>query len=380
LGGLGGPRVKLPAWLVALTLALFPVAGVAAGPPAYILIDADRSMVLAEHEADVLWYPASLTKLMTAYLTFEALRAGRIKTTSPVAVTANALDQPASKMGFKVGTVMTVDNALKMMMVKSANDIAVAIAETVAGRETSFVALMNGTASRLRMASTHYSNPHGLPDPGQVTTARDLAILAVAVWTDFPEYRDYLGIPAIKSGKTLIPSGNQLLERYHGTTGMKTGFICASGYNLIASATRSDRTMIAVVLGEQSSRGAAEQAASLLNRGFAGREPEAIGLTPVAVNRFDATPIDMREYGVCRPAKGGSGENEADAEAAAGEGAPSALEPRFVLREPVIVTTGGADARPPARPAAIAPYVPLPRLRSEAPALAPGQPIFETTN
>jgi D-alanyl-D-alanine carboxypeptidase len=319
----------------------------AAEPPAYVLIDADKATVLADHEADTLWYPASLTKLMTAYVTFSALQSGRITLKSPVRVSQNALDQPPSKMGFAVGTVMTVDNALKMLLVKSANDIAVAIAEAVAGRESTFVAAMNNTAAQLGMASTHYNNPHGLPDPGQVTTARDMAVLARALWADFPEYRPYLGIPAIKSGKTILTSENRLLERYRGTNGMKTGFTCSAGYNLIASATRDGQTFVAVVLGEDSWNDVSERAAGLLARGFnpvlrdalrSSVELASIGLAPSA-----GPAVDMRDHGIC---KGGKDETDDF-----GEGSRSSLEPRFVLMAPVVVTTGGADGGKVAAPA-----------------------------
>ncbi len=356
--------MRLYAALVLATALVAAASAARAEPQPYILVDADRGTVLADQDADVLWYPASLSKLMTAYLTFSALQSGRLKATSPVVVSANALEQPPSKMGFNVGTVMTVDNALKMLMVKSANDIAVAMAETVGGKESAFVASMNQTAARLGMVSTHYNNPHGLPDPGQVTTARDLAVLATAIWTDFPEYRGYLGIPAIQSGKTLLPSGNQLLERYRGTNGMKTGFICASGYNLVASVTRDGRTLIAVSLGGSSSHGVSERTASLLTQGFSPPLFERARAQPdLAV--FEATPakgpaVDMRNYGVCKP-----GPDE-EAELALGEGASTSLEPRFVLMNPVIVTTGGADTRAP-KPAA--PGMPLPRLRPAEAAL-----------
>src|SRR5690606_991652 len=208
-------------------------------------------------------------KLMTAYVVFDQLKAGRLKLTSPVKVSAHALAQAPSKMGFKVGTVMNVDNALKMMIVKSANDIATAGAETVGGSEAGFVAMMNAEAERLGMTSTHFDNPNGLPDLQHVSTARDLAVLGRAVWTDFPEYREYFGIPAIKTGKHVLRSQNKLLEQYRGTTGMKTGFICASGYNMVASARRGGRTLIAVVLGATSSNARNETAARLLDQGFA---------------------------------------------------------------------------------------------------------------
>ena len=329
----------------------------AASPPAYIVVDADTGVVLNHREADQPWYPASLTKLMTAYLTLKALEEGRLELTSPVKVSSHALAQPPSKMGFKVGTVINVDNALKMMLVKSANDIAVAIAETVGGSEASFVEMMNAEARRLGMASTRFSNPNGLPDDGQVTTARDTAVLARAVWFDFPDYRSYFGIPAIKVGGRTLPSSNTLLERYRGTNGMKTGYICASGFNMVVTATRSGRTLIVVVLGEISSSVRGERAAGLLDQGFArrlfagGARPQ---LASFAATSATGAPVNMRQFGVCSP------RTEGDEEAVDRAGPRVELGPRFVLMDPVPVYTGRADP-PPSGPRFTA-KVPLPRL------------------
>ena len=168
-----------------------------------------------------------------------------------VTVSAHALAEPPSKMGFPVGTAINFDNALKMMLVHSSNDIAMAIAETVGGNEQRFVAMMNAEAARLGMNSTRFDNPNGLPDESQHTTARDLAVLARAIWVEFPEYRSYFSIPAIKSGRRVLRSQNILLERYHGTNGMKTGFICSSGFNMVVTATRNGRTLLVVVRRRQ---------------------------------------------------------------------------------------------------------------------------------
>ncbi len=346
---------------ILVALLLYAGAVRAAEPPAYILIDVDNGQVIDRHASGTLWYPASLSKLMTAYVTFSALKEGRLELTSPVRVSDHALAQPPSKMGFPAGTVMTLDNALKMMLVKSANDIAMAVAETVGGNETAFVALMNEAAAKLGMNSTHYDNPHGLPDDGQLTTARDLAVLARAIWIDFPEYRSYFGIPAIASGKRVLHSMNRLLERYRGTNGMKTGFICASGFNLVASATRDDRTLIAVVLGATSWNELSERAASLLNEGFNEARFEELpdpALASFEGERANGPPMDMRQYGVCGKAPAAEGDDDASADPPL-----SALEPRFVLMDPVRVRTGGADPLP----AAGAAIVPLPHLRPSLP-------------
>jgi D-alanyl-D-alanine carboxypeptidase len=179
----------------------------------YLVVDLDSGKVLAERNPHQLWYPASITKLMNAYVVFKALRDGRLNMSTQVVVSRHALNEPPSKMGFRVGTIIDLDNALKMMMVHSSNDIAMAIAETVGGSEEGFVAMMNAEAARLGMTSTRFVNPNGLPGNGQYTTARDLAVLARALWTEFPERRELYRITAIRSGERVLKSANSLLER-----------------------------------------------------------------------------------------------------------------------------------------------------------------------
>ena len=171
-------------------------------------------------------------------------------------------------MGFPVGTQVTVDNALKMMMVKSANDMAVLLAEGIGGSVDDFAQEMTETAHRLGMTESNFVNPNGLPADGQIMSARDLAILARALIREFPEYSFYWHIPAIKFGRRVVRNYNPLLGRYPGADGMKTGFICASGFNLVATATRDNKQLIAVVLGAPSSSARAIKAAELLESGF----------------------------------------------------------------------------------------------------------------
>ncbi|MBX6424322.1 MAG: D-alanyl-D-alanine carboxypeptidase [Variibacter sp.] len=239
-----------------------------ARPEALLLIEADSGKVLHAENATYPWYPASITKLMTAYVTLRAVKEGRIRLDTLLTVSENALAQQPSKMGFPVGTRVTVDNALKMMMVKSANDMAVVLAEGVAGSVEAFAEEMNRTSARLGMTQSSWVNPNGLPADMQVTSARDMAILARALIREFPEYDLYWRIPAIKFGRRVMRNYNKLIDRYPGADGMKTGFICASGYNLVASATRNGRRLIAVVLGAASGKERAETAAALLERGF----------------------------------------------------------------------------------------------------------------
>ena len=266
---------------------------------ALLLVDAHSGKVLHAEKAAYPWYPASVTKLMTAYVTLRAVRERRVSLDQAVTVSANAAAQAPSKMGFKPGTQVTVDNALKMLMVKSANDMAVVLAEGVSGSVEDFATEMNRAAQRLGMTQTSYVNPNGLPADGQVTSARDLAILARALIHELPEYDSYWHIPAIKFGKRLMRNYNTLIDRYPGADGMKTGFICASGFNLVATASRNGKRFIAVVLGARSSAQRAEKAAQLLEKGFSGAGGlswlmPALGgvesLTPVNVD-----PPNMRD-------------------------------------------------------------------------------------
>ena len=259
-------------------------------------------MLYAEN-AGLPWYPASVTKIMTAFVILKAVKEGRITLDKPLTVSANAVAQQPSKMGFAAGTQVTVDNALKMLMVKSANDMAVVLAEGLSGSIEDFATEMNKTAQRLGMTQTSYVNPNGLPADGQVTSARDLAILARAAIKEMPEYDIYWHISAIKFGKRVMRNYNTLIDRYPGADGMKTGFICASGFNLVATATRGGRRLIAVVLGSRSGMQRAEKAAQLLERGFSGAGLS--WLTPAlgsveSIKPVNVDPPNLREE-ICNP-------------------------------------------------------------------------------
>ncbi len=256
---------------------------------ASILVEADSGKVLRAENATYPWYPASVTKLMTLYTTLQAIKAGRITLDTLFKVSHTALAQSPTKMGFAIGTPVTVDNALKMMMVKSANDMAVLLAEGVDGSIENFAEDMTKTAHRLGMSESNFVNPNGLPADEQITSARDMAILARALIRDFPEYNFYWHIPAIKFGGRVVRNYNTLLGRYPGADGMKTGFICASGFNLVATATRNGKQLIAVVMGAPSSGARAVKAAELLESGF--MQNPLSWLTP-ALGSVDAlTPI-----------------------------------------------------------------------------------------
>ncbi|WP_170263263.1 D-alanyl-D-alanine carboxypeptidase family protein [Blastochloris sulfoviridis] len=244
------------------------LAAAPAGAAPALLVEADSGQVLQQREAGRPWYPASVTKLMTTYVALARIRDGRAWPETIVTFSDNAVAQSPSKMGFKAGTQITLENALRMLMVKSANDVAVAVAETLGGSVAGFAADMNAYAQRLGMSGSNFVNPHGLPDAEQYTTARDMAVLTRALIHEFPQAEALFRIPAIQLGKIKMRNHNALLHRYDGTDGMKTGFICASGFNVVVTATRGGKRLIAVVFGGATANERNETAAALLEKGF----------------------------------------------------------------------------------------------------------------
>jgi len=354
--------------ILGLTAGFLSLAGAGrAQAEAQLLIEASTGKVLHAENATYPWYPASVTKLMTAYTTLRAIKEARISFNTLLPVSRNAAAQQPTKMGFAAGTNVTVDNALKMLMVKSANDMAVAIAEGVGGSIGGFADLMNANARRLGMSQSNFVNPNGLPAENHITSARDLAILARALIREFPEYDSYWHISSIRYGNRVMRNYNSLIDRYPGADGMKTGFICASGYNVVASATRNGRRLIAVVLGAWSGAVRAQKAAQLLERGFS--SAGLSWLTPSlgtvdALAPIDAQPPNLREE-MCGghrrkpPSEENEEEQEESTTSASGESDNgqqafmlSSLKPangKFVLgppvetTPPVVVFTGPAD-------------------------------------
>lgn len=274
-------------------LPLVSIAAPAEARPA-LLIDASNGRVLFEEDASTPWYPASVTKLLTTYVVLNEIRAGRLSLDTPLKVSANAAKTPPSKMGFKPGTVVTVDNALKMMLVRSANDIAVVLAEGVGGSVEGFAAAMNANARQLGMHDSNFVNPHGLMDPRQRTTARDMAVLARALLNDFPQFQSYFGIGGVQLGKKVHRNTNGLIGRYPGAEGMKTGFICASGFNVVATARDGNRRLIAVLLGEPTATRRTIRAAELFDYGFSGRVTASRRIEDIPTGSA-AAPPNMRE-------------------------------------------------------------------------------------
>jgi D-alanyl-D-alanine carboxypeptidase len=240
--------------------------GASAGPA--LVFEPYNGTVFYAEDPDAQWFPASLTKLMTAYVTFQALKEGTVKPDTPVLCSQKATLQAPSKLGLPVGGQIPLDVALKVLIVKSANDVAVMIAETVGGSEEKFVERMNEAARHLGMSRTNFVNVNGLPDERQVTTARDLAKLARAIIVEFPEHADLFTTIQVQVGKQIMRTHNGMLVSYPGADGMKTGFICDSGFNIVVSATREGRKLVAIILGEPSIASRRERAVDLLDNGF----------------------------------------------------------------------------------------------------------------
>jgi D-alanyl-D-alanine carboxypeptidase len=287
-----------PALALATGLAAYGAVAVPAAATPAIVVDAQTGDVLYAEDATENWYPASLTKLMTFYVALAAVRDHKITLDTPIIVSRRAAAQAPSKMGFKPGTELTLGNALKMMMVKSANDLAVAVAEAVSGSVDAFAEDMNATATQLGMRQSHFANPNGLPDPQHVTTARDLAVLARAIYQTFPQEAEILSIGALRLGDQIVPGHNSLLGRYPGADGMKTGFTCAAGFNLITSSQRNGHHYIAVVLGAPDVKVRMMKSAILLDRAFDGIDHPIEKLDALGDGSLSSAP-DMHNQ-VCR--------------------------------------------------------------------------------
>lgn len=314
------PRVLFAAALLVLAAALplAPSARAAIDNAPLLVADLDTGAVIFERNATGPWYPASLTKMMTAYVALDAVRQGRVSMNTLLTVSANAAAEPASKMGFAAGSQITLENALKIIMVKSANDVATTIAENIGGSEQGFAQLMNATAQRLGMVDSRFANAHGLPNPGNRTTARDMALLAQALWQHFPAARPIYGLQAIAFGSTVMNNHNGIVGRYAGATGMKTGYICSSGFNVVATAQRGGRNLVTVVMGQMSSRERTALSASLLEHGFSARGLFGYASTRGTLQslpRIGGEPPDLRPI-VCDPnRRRDTGESDNDVQA-----------------------------------------------------------------
>ncbi|WP_150047577.1 MULTISPECIES: D-alanyl-D-alanine carboxypeptidase family protein [Methylomonas] len=266
-----------------------------AGVPAHaryaaIVIDADSGRVIHEVEATQRWYPASLTKVMTIFMTFAALDNGRLHLDDKLTVSAHAAIQPSSKLGLRQGQSITVEHAIMAVTTRSANDAAVVLAEALGGSESNFAAMMTGQARRLGMYNTSFQNASGLPNEGQISSARDLALLSSELIRRYPHFYRYFSATEFAYKGRLLPNTNKILKIYPDADGLKTGFTCGSGYNLIASAKRDGHRLIGVLLGARSSAERFQQMANLLDLGFEKSGAGMVGLPVVQLADAGSAP------------------------------------------------------------------------------------------
>src|SRR5690348_6252010 len=252
----------------ALVLGALAISPAWAGKYASIVIDMDTHKVLHSREADEERHPASLTKVMTLYLVFDALDSGKLKLNERMTVSRFASKQQPSKLGLKKGATIKVEDAIRALVTKSANDVAVVFAERLSGSEAKFAVKMNAKAKELGLEGTNFRNASGLPDKRQVTTARDMAKLAEAMFLDHKARYNYFSLPSFTWNKRKYANHNELLKKVEGVDGIKTGYTNASGYNLMASANRNGHRVIAVMLGGTSGKSRDQHVADLLEAAF----------------------------------------------------------------------------------------------------------------
>ncbi|MBR9970929.1 D-alanyl-D-alanine carboxypeptidase family protein [Magnetospirillum sulfuroxidans] len=239
-----------------------------APPPASIVIDAVSGAILQQSQAGQPRHPASLTKMMTVYLAFQAMAAGKADAATRITVSDKAASQGGSVLGLKAGSTIGLAEALKSLVVRSANDSAVAVAEHLAGSEAAFAQRMSEQAQRLGMNASHFLNATGLTAPGHLTTARDMAVLALALRRDFPQRWPLFASTSMHWGKANLPTVNGFVASYPGAEGLKTGFTCPAGYNLAAAATRNGHSAIAIVMGAAAKGQRLTLTSGLMNKAF----------------------------------------------------------------------------------------------------------------
>ncbi len=343
-----------------------------------IVVDANTGRVLREQAADELRHPASVTKVMTLYLLFEQVSAGKLRMDSELTVSRYAAAQQPSKLGVKPGSTITVEDAIKSLITRSANDVAVVIAENIAGDTATFGTMMTRKARALGMSRTVFVNPNGLPDPRQVTTARDLSILARAIQERFPRYYPMFATRTFYYKGAPIGNHNRLLGKIEGVDGIKTGYTAASGFNLMTNVRRDGRHLVAVVMGGRTAASRDQQMAALLTTylpvAYAGRQIVA----PVAENTAAAAAMPAVARATApaplpEPAVAEMNEDEAEMTTAA--------LPQDAPAEPRVAAAAAASAPPPA-PAAtrimyVAPSAPQ-EVAVAAPAAGSVAPIVPT--
>jgi D-alanyl-D-alanine carboxypeptidase len=234
-----------------------------------LVVDAETGRVLYEKNAGNTRYPASLTKMMTLYLTFEALKAGKLDMDDSLPVSAKAAGQPQTNISLSAGDNLPVRTAIESLVVRSANDSSMVLAEALGGTEWNFGLMMTKKAHELGMKNTVFRNPNGLPDNKQRTTAYDMARLGIALRRDFPEYYPFFKLTSFTHNGVEYPGHNRVMERYAGADGIKTGYIRSSGFNLVTSVKRNGYNIVAVIMGGRSATNRDNQMISMLDQTFA---------------------------------------------------------------------------------------------------------------
>ncbi len=301
-----GPRLAvLVALLAACGLAAPAAAQIGSDRYAAMVLDASTGRVLVAANADEPRYPASLTKIMTLYMVFEALREGRIRLDTPIRMSEEAASRPPSKLGLPAGATLSVEQAILALVTKSANDVAAAVGEHLAGSEERFAQLMTMRARAIGMSRTTFRNASGLPDPDNISSARDMATLGLRVMRDFPNRYHYFGTTHFAWGRITIRNHNRMLGDYEGADGIKTGYIRASGFNIVTSARRDGVRLLGVTMGGSSWVERDQHMSALLDQGFAqmgvaARPPSAVmaatavGAARAAVAPRQAAPNNRR--------------------------------------------------------------------------------------
>lgn len=339
--------IALSASLLALTL---PVAGATANDRyAAFVVDQGTGVVMHSRRSEAQRHPASLTKMMTLYMIFEAIELGEIGLQDQIRVSARAAAAPPSRLGLRAGDTITVEDAILALIVKSANDVALAVGERLAGGEARFAEAMTQRATGLGLENTVFRNASGLPDARQVTSARDMARLAIALHRDYPQYFAYFNADSFTYGGQTYRNHNSLVGRVDGVDGLKTGYIRASGFNIVVSAERHGHRLIAVVMGGPTAQARDAHAEELLDAAFGSlarrqetqlfAELSSPRLNPVREQRLIAH--DFAALGVAAPTEMGSAEANQ----------PLRIELTDELREPGTALVQGAeaeDAGPPA--------------------------------
>ena len=368
---------------------------------AALIIDGATGKVLYARNETLERHPASLTKMMTLYLLFEALKAGKMTMQTQMPVSVHAQQQLPTKLSLRHGQTIDVDTAIRAIVIRSANDVAVVIAEALGGTESHFAEMMTAKARELGMKETNYHNASGLPDPLQITTASDLGILARHVAYDFPQYFPYFGTSGFNYKGTYYPTHDNLIGRYAGADGIKTGYVGASGFNLTSSVVRDGVHLIGVVLGGRTAVRRDQEMMHLMDTEFAqiAAEPTMVAHASVPWQAVaSATPAPPTVMGfamapaagtppqfaaisaVPAPLPANTDEDAAEAHRAPDESfsvihaetpAPAAAVP--VAAKPAPLVAAAVPAKPPARPALVAAAVPQAKAKA-APAV-PAKPV-----